>query len=55
MKGITTTENSKIRPFWGVSESQISTFSSVMVNVLLRQKTVKLDHSGVFERKISEK
>ena len=32
-EGMTMTENSKIRPFWDVSESQISKFSSTMVKV----------------------
>ena len=47
--------NRKIMPFWGVSESQISKFSSTMVKVLLRQKTVQLVRSGgVSERHISK-
>ena len=49
-EGMTMTENSKIRPFWSVLESQISKFSSTMVKVLLRQKTVKLGHSGAFQK-----
>ncbi len=32
-EGMTTTENSKIMPFWDVSKSQISKFSSTMVKV----------------------
>ncbi len=41
-EGIITPEDSKIRPFWSVSESQISKFSSTMVKVSLTQKTVKI-------------
>ncbi len=34
-EGMTTTESSTIRPFWSVSESQVSKFSSTMVNYFL--------------------
>ncbi len=37
--------DNKIRPFWVVSESQISKFSSTIAKVWLRQKTAKLAHS----------
>ena len=33
--GIIMTEKSKIRPFWGISESQISKFSSTIVKIRL--------------------